>query len=125
MNRGLLRGFTKIVGGQPVSAANPRMRVLHVPSGYTGTVLHAGNVDTLLLMDTASPWSITMGTLSLPEGVQIHLAQWGASQLTIVAGTGVTIRTASTLKTRAQYSVITLTKTSSTLEEWLLTGDME
>jgi copper homeostasis protein CutC len=56
-------------------------------------------------------------------GTSIAVIQLGAGQVTIVAGSGVTIRNASTLKTRTQYSVLSLTKAAT--DTWYVAGDME
>jgi hypothetical protein len=53
--------------------------------------------------------------------VEIVIEQAGAGQVTIVAGSGVTIRTSSTLKTNAQYSAISLKRVA--LNEWVCGGD--
>jgi len=55
-------------------------------------------------------------------GASVSIMQEGAGQVVIAPAVGVTIRTASTLTTRAQYSVIELTKIG--LNEWIVQGDL-
>lgn len=62
-------------------------------------------------------------TVAFPIGTQIHLVQAGVGQTTIVAGTGVSINTAETLKLRKLYSSATLVKVAE--NEWDLAGDLE
>lgn len=69
-------------------------------------------------------------TVTVPQNVNvafeigsaIHFAQWGTGQVTVQGDTGVTIRNASTLKTRVQYSMLSLLKADT--NEWVWFGDM-
>ncbi len=63
------------------------------------------------------------GTVAFPIGTQIMGVQLGAGQTQIVAGSGVTIRTAATLFARAQYSAFSLYKRGT--NEWVLAGDLQ
>ncbi len=56
-------------------------------------------------------------------GTSIQVAQIGAGQVTMVAGSGVTLRYTPGLKLRAQYSSCTCTKIAT--DEWLVTGDLD
>lgn len=59
----------------------------------------------------------------LPVGANILISQYGAGQVTIVADTGVTLRSSGgKTKTAAQYSVATLIKRDT--NEWYLAGDI-
>jgi hypothetical protein len=60
-------------------------------------------------------------SVAFPVGTVILLAQMAAGQITVAAGAGVTLRTASTLTARAQYSEISLRKIAT--DEWLIAGD--
>ena len=56
-------------------------------------------------------------------GSQILVAQYGAGQVTIVAGAGVTLRSdSSKLKIASQYSAATLVKIAS--DEWMVFGNL-
>lgn len=62
-------------------------------------------------------------TVPVPVGFLTHIHQVGAGQVTIVPAMGVTINTALTLLTRAQYSSISLINIAE--DSWLVIGDME
>jgi len=61
-------------------------------------------------------------SVAFPVGTQIHIVQIGSGQTTVVATSGVTINTATTLKLRAQWSAATLIKRST--DTWVLVGDL-
>lgn len=65
-------------------------------------------------------------SVAFPIGTSINIAQTGAGQVTISGASGVTVRstgaTATTPKTRAQYSAITCVKIAT--DEWLCLGDI-
>lgn len=61
-------------------------------------------------------------TTAFPIGTVIEVVQYGAGQITLTAGGGVTIRTSSSLTTRAQYSSVGLRKRAT--DEWVATGDL-
>jgi len=62
-------------------------------------------------------------SVAFPTGTQIHLRQVSTGQLTVVAGSGVTINTPETLRLRAAKSTATLIKVGT--NEWDLLGDLE
>ena len=62
-------------------------------------------------------------SVAFPLRTRIDLAQLGAGQTTIAAGSGVTIRSYSgRLKLTGQYSGASLVKLAT--DEWLLVGDI-
>lgn len=62
-------------------------------------------------------------SVAFPTGTVIAWRQYGAGQVTLTPGAGVTIRSAgSRLKSAAQYSEGTLTK--RTTDEWVASGDL-
>lgn len=61
--------------------------------------------------------------VALPIGAQILVSQVGAGQVSFVAGAGVTIHTAETLKLAKQYAAGTLYQRS--VNEWVLIGNLE
>ncbi|UQT02057.1 hypothetical protein SEA_CHADMASTERC_40 [Gordonia phage ChadMasterC] len=88
---------------------------------------------TLALADASKAVEVTSATgvnvtvppnsaVAFPVGTLIEVAQTGAGQLTLVAGAGVTLRTASSLTTRAQWSTVTLRKRAT--DEWIVAGDL-
>jgi hypothetical protein len=62
-------------------------------------------------------------SVAFPTGTQILLAQYGSGQTTIVATSGVTVRSnGGKLKLNVQYSGATLIKIGT--DEWYLFGDI-
>ena len=98
--------------------------------GTTTYTLIAADVNAvssvLINASNASAITITLppnATVALPILVPIYVMQGGAGQITIAPGAGVVINSASTLKTRAQYSLIGMMKLS--INTWVLWGDMQ
>ena len=74
---------------------------------------------------SASVVNITVppnSSVAYPVGTVIEIAQVGNGQITIVAGSGVTINTPATLKSRTQWATLVLRKRAT--DTWLLAGDM-
>ena len=61
-------------------------------------------------------------SVAFPIGTQVQITQMGG-QVTMVAGSGVTLRYTPGLKTRVQYSSITCIKIAT--DEWILIGDLD
>ena len=84
------------------------------------------DADKLVEINNASANNLTVptnGSVPFATGTQILLAQYGAGQTTIVATSGVTIRSnGGKLKLNAQYSGATLVKIDT--NEWYLFGDI-
>lgn len=84
------------------------------------------DADKLVEMNVATANNLTIplnSSVAFSIGTQILLAQYGAGQTTIVATSGVTIRSnGGKLKLNAQYSGATLIKIAS--DEWYLFGDI-
>jgi hypothetical protein len=85
-----------------------------------------GDADKLVEVNNASANNLTVplnSSVAFATGTQILLAQYGAGQTTIVATSGVTIRSnGAKLKLNAQYSGATLVKIDT--NEWYLFGDI-
>jgi hypothetical protein len=85
-----------------------------------------GDADKLVELNNASANNLTIplnSSVAFATGTQILLAQYGAGQTTIVATSGVTIRSnGAKLKLNAQYSGATLIKIDT--NEWYLFGDI-
>jgi hypothetical protein len=88
--------------------------------------LVASDFGALLICNSATAMTLTLppfSTLAVPAESTLVVAQWGAGQVTLAGGAGVTIRSTGTLtKTRAQFSQVTLIKTDE--DEALLGGDL-
>jgi hypothetical protein len=84
------------------------------------------DADKLVEMNVASANNLTVplnSSVAFSTGTQILLAQYGAGQTTVVATSGVTIRSnGAKLKLNAQYSGATLVKIAE--NEWYLFGDI-
>lgn len=77
----------------------------------------------LIEMNVASANNVTINNSLFSAGNQIVVAQYGAGQVSFVAGAGVTIRSASgKLKLTGQYSMATIIAISAT--EFYLAGDL-
>jgi hypothetical protein len=77
-------------------------------------------------MDVATANTLTVppnSTVAFPIGTVRNINQRGAGQTTIVAGSGVTIRTDETLKLRKQWATAVLVKRAT--NEWVLAGSLE
>jgi hypothetical protein len=61
-------------------------------------------------------------SVAFPIGTVIEVCQYGAGQTTLTPGSGVTLRNASSLTTRAQYSTVSLRKRGT--DEWVVAGDV-
>lgn len=85
-----------------------------------------GDADKLVEMNVGSANNLTVplnSSVAFATGTQILLAQYGAGQTTVVATSGVTIRSnGAKLKLNAQYSGATLIKIGT--DEWYLFGDI-
>jgi hypothetical protein len=85
-----------------------------------------GDADKLVEINNASANNLTVplnSSVAFSTGTQILLAQYGAGQTTIVATSGVTIRSnGGKLKLNAQYSGATLIKIGE--NDWYLFGDI-
>lgn len=82
-----------------------------------GKVVEANNASAVTF--TVPPNS----SVAFPIGTRIDLTQYGAGQLSVAAGAGVTIRSASSnLKLSSQYSGASLYKRAP--DEWMLVGDL-
>jgi len=92
-------------------------------ASYTLTADDAGKA---VEMDVAGSNDLTVppnSSVAFPAGTVVEVAQVGAGQTTIVAGSGVTVRTPETLVLSGQWSTVSLRKRGT--DEWLLVGDVE
>lgn len=97
-------------------------------TGTTYTTVLSDN-GKLVTQSNASPITTSIppnSSVDYPTGAQITFAQYGAGQVTIQGGAGVTVvstgATAATPKLRAQYSTATAIQTSK--DNWLVVGDI-
>lgn len=117
---GYLDGVTSAIQTQIDSKTNKLITANRQTASYT---LVASDADKLVEMNVASANNLTVPASTFSAGTQILLAQYGAGQTTIVAGSGMTIRSnGGKLKLSAQYSGATLVFISAT--EAYLFGDI-
>lgn len=98
---------------------------VNAQTGTTYTFV-AGDAGKLVECSNAASITVTVppvSSVARKKGVVIYIAQGGAGQVTLAPGAGVTLKKASTLKTRAQESVLALHYLGS--DTWRVFGDME
>jgi len=98
---------------------------LNAQTGTTYTFVLSDASNTLVTASNASAITVTVppnSSVAFPIGAILQIAQTGAGQVTIAAGSGVTINYTPGLKLRAQYSVASLVQTAA--NTWLLSGDV-
>lgn len=86
-------------------------------------ILEATDNATLIEMNVGSANTVTINNSIFSAGNQVLVAQYGAGQVTFVAGAGVTLRSASgKLKLTGQYSMATIVAISAS--EFYIAGDL-
>lgn len=93
----------------------------------SGTTYTLALTDSGTTIETTSATAVTItvptnATVAFPVGTVINFLQYGAGQITFSPASGVTLRTPSTLQTRAQYSVAQLRQRAT--NEWTVAGDL-
>ncbi len=98
---------------------------LNAQTGTTYTFVLADR-GKLVTTSNGSAQTITIppnSSVAYAVGTQVQVAGLGSGEVTMAAGSGVTIRSTPGLKLRAQYSSVTCIKIAT--DEWLLIGDLE
>jgi hypothetical protein len=120
---GYLDGVTSAIQTQVDAKTTKLITTNRQTASYT---LVLGDADKLVEMNVATANNLTVppnSSVAFATGTQILLAQYGAGQTTLVAGSGVTIRSnGAKLKLNVQYSGATLIKIGT--DEWYLFGDI-
>jgi hypothetical protein len=102
------------------------LEVLGTSTKTASYVAALGDVNTMTEMSSASATTFTVppnATVGFPVNSILVVGRYGTGTATLVAGAGVTIRSAgSLLALRAQYSVATLKKRGT--DEWWAWGDL-
>lgn len=92
----------------------------------TGYTLQLSDAFKMVAMNNGSANAVTVPTdadVPFPVGTRIDLSQDGTGQTSVVADTGVTIRTPETLKIRKRYGKAALIKRDT--DTWDLEGNLE
>jgi hypothetical protein len=118
---------TQIDGKASTASVTEKTSKLITTNRQTASyTLVLSDADKLVEINNASANNLTVplnSSVAFATGTQILLAQYGAGQTTIVATSGVTIRSnGAKLKLNAQYSGATLIKIAE--NEWYLFGDI-
>jgi len=120
---GYVNGVTSAIQTQIDTKTNKLIVTNRQTASYT---LVLSDADKLVETNVASANNLTVplnSSVAFSTGTQILLAQYGAGQTTIVATSGVTVRSnGAKLKLNAQYSGATLIKIDT--NEWYLFGDI-
>ena len=120
---GYLDGVTSAIQTQIDAKSDKTATINTQTASYT---LVLGDADEIIEVNNASANNLTVppnSSVAFPIGTQIDLVQYGAGQTTVVAGSGVTIRSkGAALKLTGQYSGATLYKRGT--DEWVLVGDL-
>ena len=120
---GYVSGVTSAVQTQVDSKTAKLITTNRQTSSYT---LVLSDADKLVEMNVGSANNLTIplnSSVAFSTGTQILLAQYGAGQTTVVATSGVTVRSnGGKLKLNVQYSGATLIKIGT--DEWYLFGDI-
>jgi hypothetical protein len=118
---------TQIDGKASTASVTEKTSKLITTNRQTASyTLVLSDADKLVEMNVGSANNLTVplnSSVAFSTGTQILLAQYGSGQTTIVATSGVTIRSnGAKLKLNAQYSGATLVKIAE--NEWYLFGDI-
>lgn len=120
---GYLDGVTSAVQTQVDAKTAKLITTNRQTASYT---LVLSDADKLVEMNVATANNLTIplnSSVAFATGTQILLAQYGAGQTTVVATSGVTVRSnGGKLKLNVQYSGATLIKIDT--DEWYLFGDI-
>ncbi|RYF26546.1 MAG: hypothetical protein EOO42_01205 [Flavobacteriales bacterium] len=101
---------------------NLNLTLLNNTATYTLVLADNGKTVT---QNVATANNVTVpqnSSVAFPIGCSIPIVQLGTGQVTIVAGTGTTLRAAVGLKLRAQYSMAFIHKIAT--NEWVVGGDV-
>lgn len=114
--------------GSSTKEFTPNTLAINAQTGTTYTLVLTDR-DKLVTLSNASPITLTVplnSSVAYATGTVINIQQIGAGQVTVVGASGVTLTstgaTATTPKTRAQYSAASIIKTGT--DSWTVIGDI-
>jgi len=111
-------------GGVTFAAASGASNIISFSTYTTASTLALTDLDKIVQANSTVAFTITVppnSSVAFSTGSQVHVLQTGTGQLTIGAGSGVTVNSALGLKMRAQWSSGTLIKRDT--NTWILVGD--
>lgn len=100
------------------------LKAINSQTGTTYTTV-LGDMSAIVSQSNAAAITTTIppnSSVAYPVGTELYFIQAGAGQITLAPGAGVTLNNASTLKTRAQNSMIGAVQTAANV--WDVFGDM-
>lgn len=121
-------GVTAYVSLSPISGAGGDAIVTEVTiTQQTGTTYTLALADAGTDVETTNAAAVTVTIPPIvdvvwPTGTIVNVRQYGTGQVTIAAGSGVTLRTPNGARTARQYSTASLTHRGS--NEWIVNGDV-
>lgn len=116
-----LSGYATVDANSKVTASEASSYINEQADSYTLVLADAGKCIKMT-KGTASNLTVPPNSsVAFPVGTEIEVKQYGAGQVTIVAGSGVTLRNADTaLKIEKQYASASLKKMAT--DEWCVDG---
>ena len=104
------------------------LQVTQVPTAKTGASYTAtiDDCNAFIVMSRSSAQSFTIppaSSVAFPLGTTIKVLQFGTGQVTIVAGTGVTLYQRSALTINDRYGVATCIRVAA--DKWSIRGDLD
>jgi len=115
----------QVLTAAELDAVATAMIAINAQTGTTYTTVLADD-GKLVTCSNASAISVTIppnSSVAYGIGTQINFAQLGAGQVTLVAGSGVTLNSSGAkLKLKDQYSVATCVKTDT--NTWFVVGNL-
>lgn len=118
---GDVTGVATLDANSKVTASETSAYINSRSNSYTLVLADAGK---LIKMTKATASNLTVppnSSVAFPTGTEIEILEYGAGQVTIVGGSGVTLRSAgSALKIADQYASVSLKKLGT--DEWAVVG---
>lgn len=112
-------GDAGYVGIPPLNISAPSF----TSNNYTAVLADRDRFLELSNSTTAGTFTVPPNSsVPFPIGGQLNIVQTGSGQITVTAGSGVTINSSSGLKLRAQWASATLVKRAT--DTWVLFGDL-
>lgn len=126
--RDLLRRVRVLETSKPTAASLGAATALLGANNQTGTSYTLALTDASLVVECNNASAVTLtvppnSSVAFDVGTVVEVYQQGAGQVTITAGSGVTLRAPNGAKTAAQYAVAAIWKRGT--NEWVVTGDVE
>jgi hypothetical protein len=101
---GYVSGVTSAIQTQ-IDAKSPSITPINAQTGTTYTLV-AADAGKIVTCTNASAITVTVPASTFSAGQSVIIGQGGAGQVTLAAGSGMTLHTTTTLKSKAQYARI-------------------